>query len=1010
MLSLVATAAQAQPRGPGLTPEIKTLADGTRVTTYRDQYGLVRVQREFPNHTIEVENYKSQTRTIMWPDGGTDEMRIDVHARWTNNQDGSRAYVDGNNRIVEVQYPDGSSMRFDYEKFSPSNRVLGVTVRGPESEGSPILQQMTRGAYSQDFKNPNFKQIADAEAKKRFDFTTRDADGKVTTTTADAYYDPKTNALTLSNALETTRLYPDGTRQVDDNLQGTTRTFDANGRITKIETNPGNRNNYHPKSATIAYDDKGLSQIDVAGMGTIERQPDGSWKLPDGTKVNGELVIGKGMVTIVGPTDASGNRRVDQFRFDDQEQGHQKFTQGPDQAKYLADVAKKLGAGDGAQGAATVMELLEATQRAQDARDRKFSDAINTAAYKLNGERPDGGYPPDLKTARKLSDDVRRMLNERKDLADKKDYKGLATSDLTSRINETEDAAREKLEKYIPTLGEVAQRIIDDLPAKIGGKINYAIEHPFKTIGGLAIGLAVSIIAPELALAVGVGSLGINAVGAGGEIVAGYVNHDPGMVWHGASGAGDAILEGGEMIATHAAFKGLGALGKPIVAKLMPKRVVPETFTAAKMEGPVRAPVEPVVTETPGVGLKGPKGGGLGGIEPRKISLPIIEPPPTRCFVAGTQVLVLGPSGIASRNIEEISEGDVVVAQDAEEGETHLRPVTNTFAHLTHDLRVVTARDAAGHEQSIETTDGHRFFAEGLGFVRADALGSGTRLRTAAEPSTVMSSLARTDAKGVIVYNFEVEGDHDYFVSAHADDVAVLVHNDCIDNVLTALEKTDPLKAAQARKGLVDLEGSNQSGKVKELLANLADNKFGKNQSKAEAEVVDALIAVADGKQVVATPWGLARQHPGDTAIAARVEISGQGKRTVYRLGTAAKTDPKTGKPIGGSEGVDGQFWARENPLTNPNYARDYGIPQVNIDKADFIEVGVINEGAPYITRPAPASHSEPHLHGGGIEVVVPPNGVKVQSLTIGKGGTHDLHDLSTLRPGPCATPAAPPH
>ncbi len=243
----------------GISAVVKDLPNGTQVKTYPDRPGGgdYRVSRTYPSGTQETEDFVSQVRTTMWPDGAMQQTPIDVFAKWKTNSDGSRSQTDGYGRVVQVEYPDGSTMRFDYEKYSRSNRVLGVTVRGPESEGSPIIQSMSRPAFSQDFKNPNFKEKADAEGRNRLNWSTRDADGKESTTRdTDAYFDPKTNALTLQTPLETTRIYGNGTRQVDDNLQGTTRTFDSSGRPTKIETNPGARNGY-PRSGDISYDDKG---------------------------------------------------------------------------------------------------------------------------------------------------------------------------------------------------------------------------------------------------------------------------------------------------------------------------------------------------------------------------------------------------------------------------------------------------------------------------------------------------------------------------------------------------------------------------------------------------------------------------------------------------------------------------------------------------------------------------------------------------------------------------------
>ncbi len=86
----------------------------------------------------------------------------------------------------------------------------------------------------------------------------------------------------------------------------------------------------------------------------------------------------------------------------------------------------------------------------------------------------------------------------------------------------------------------------------------------------------------------------------------------------------------------------------------------------------------------------------------------------------------------------------------------------------------------------------------------------------------------------------------------------------------------------------------------------------------------------------------------------------------VYRLGTRGK-----------SHAAEAQFWTMEHPDT-PGFAARYGIPPENVKNANFIEVGVVRPGTPFITRPAPPAGTNP---GGGIEVVVPPGGVEVTSL-----------------------------
>ena len=112
----------------------------------------------------------------------------------------------------------------------------------------------------------------------------------------------------------------------------------------------------------------------------------------------------------------------------------------------------------------------------------------------------------------------------------------------------------------------------------------------------------------------------------------------------------------------------------------------------------------------------------------------------------------------------------------------------------------------------------------------------------------------------------------------------------------------------------------------------------------------------------IKTPWGTALQSPSPEALAARSSV--ENGATLYRLGTTGK-----------SEAAGAQFWALENPVS-PGYAARYGIPAENVAKFNFIETATLRPGTPFVTRPAPGIGTNP---GGGIEVVVPPNGVTMR-------------------------------
>jgi RHS repeat-associated protein len=127
----------------------------------------------------------------------------------------------------------------------------------------------------------------------------------------------------------------------------------------------------------------------------------------------------------------------------------------------------------------------------------------------------------------------------------------------------------------------------------------------------------------------------------------------------------------------------------------------------------------------------------------------------------------------------------------------------------------------------------------------------------------------------------------------------------------------------------------------------------------------DPLGLTGCGSDPVETPYGPAEQGTSPAALAARQQV--EEGATLYRLGT-----------LGKSEADSPQFWALEHPLS-PGYADRYGIPQENVERANFIETAVVPPGTPFVTREAPGVGGN---KGGGIEVVTPPGGAKLQSFS----------------------------
>ena len=121
--------------------------------------------------------------------------------------------------------------------------------------------------------------------------------------------------------------------------------------------------------------------------------------------------------------------------------------------------------------------------------------------------------------------------------------------------------------------------------------------------------------------------------------------------------------------------------------------------------------------------------------------------------------------------IEGIVVGDYVWAWDEETGEKSLRRVTETYVNQTSELVHVFV----GGEE-IVTTPTHPFYSPVKGWTDAAQLRAGDILVLVNGEYVVVEKVQHEILESPInVYNFQVAGDHTYYVS----DIGVLVHNDC---------------------------------------------------------------------------------------------------------------------------------------------------------------------------------------------------------------------------------------
>ncbi|MEU9688146.1 polymorphic toxin-type HINT domain-containing protein [Amycolatopsis japonica] len=171
--------------------------------------------------------------------------------------------------------------------------------------------------------------------------------------------------------------------------------------------------------------------------------------------------------------------------------------------------------------------------------------------------------------------------------------------------------------------------------------------------------------------------------------------------------------------------------------------------------------------------------------------LPICE-----CFPAGTRVSVEH----GSKPIEKISVGDRVWARDLQTGQNNLRRVTWVFSKVADESLTIFAGGIR-----VDTTPKHPFWIVGRGWVDSGELVEGDVLLGRDGGQYPITRVQRSSSPAR-VYNFEVEGDHNYYVS----DAQILVHN-CV-RVWEAIHATDPVYAGTLvpKSFKLSLEGAQQ--------------------------------------------------------------------------------------------------------------------------------------------------------------------------------------------------------
>jgi guanyl-specific ribonuclease Sa len=139
----------------------------------------------------------------------------------------------------------------------------------------------------------------------------------------------------------------------------------------------------------------------------------------------------------------------------------------------------------------------------------------------------------------------------------------------------------------------------------------------------------------------------------------------------------------------------------------------------------------------------------------------------------------LGTQAPPSEPIEQIKQEDVVASRNPQTGQVEFKKVTRTFKHTVHEIVHLELADSKTGKvvESLRGTPEHPFFTPS-GKVAMGQLKAGMQVITRRGPPLVVKAVSREHhLEGIAVYNFEVEGDHTYFVGTANG--GAWVHNTC---------------------------------------------------------------------------------------------------------------------------------------------------------------------------------------------------------------------------------------
>jgi hypothetical protein len=179
-------------------------------------------------------------------------------------------------------------------------------------------------------------------------------------------------------------------------------------------------------------------------------------------------------------------------------------------------------------------------------------------------------------------------------------------------------------------------------------------------------------------------------------------------------------------------------------------------------------------------------------------------PRPSNASQTGT----VAQARYVTRSIEDIREGDFVLARDEFGRNLGVKRVSEVYRRVSDHLRILTFRAPDGSEQTLKTTDEHPFWAENRNaWTEAKNVEVGDSfVGPHGDLQTLADTAYEARPEGIPVFNFQVEDHHSYF-AALSGSAPILVHNAEYENLVRFGQDPEPAErlateaAAAAERG-----------------------------------------------------------------------------------------------------------------------------------------------------------------------------------------------------------------